>query len=72
MCVFWMLHSLELKAPLRLRTQLAARSGVPFIMKAGKGLEVQQTIVRLQFKKARFVTDTCSALQSGKSWPRDP
>lgn len=27
-------------------------SGVPFIMKAGKGLEVQQTIVRLQFKKA--------------------
>jgi len=27
-------------------------SGVPFIMKAGKALEVQQTIVRLQFKKA--------------------
>eukprot|EP00439_Symbiodinium_sp_Y106_P033069 s5808_g3.t4 len=27
-------------------------SGVPFIMKAGKGLEVQQTIVRIQFKKA--------------------
>lgn len=27
-------------------------SGVPFIMKAGKGLEVHQTIVRIQFKKA--------------------
>jgi len=27
-------------------------SGVPFIMKAGKAMEVQQTIVRLQFKKA--------------------
>eukprot|EP00933_Yihiella_yeosuensis_P038320 TRINITY_DN32263_c0_g1_i1.p1 TRINITY_DN32263_c0_g1~~TRINITY_DN32263_c0_g1_i1.p1 ORF type:complete len:798 (+),score=138.87 TRINITY_DN32263_c0_g1_i1:63-2456(+) len=27
-------------------------SGVPFIMKAGKGLEAQHTIVRLQFKKA--------------------
>lgn len=27
-------------------------SGVPFIMKAGKALETQQTIVRLQFKKA--------------------
>jgi len=27
-------------------------SGVPFIMKAGKALETQQTIVRIQFKKA--------------------
>lgn len=27
-------------------------SGVPFIMKAGKGLETHHTIVRLQFKKA--------------------
>mmetsp|Transcript_30816 Transcript_30816/g.89058 ORF Transcript_30816/g.89058 Transcript_30816/m.89058 type:complete len:795 (-) Transcript_30816:112-2496(-) len=27
-------------------------SGVPFIMKAGKALEVQSTIVRIQFKKA--------------------